>query len=305
VIRTISRRKPTTYDYLAFYVGIPLLFGILATPFAVPPQGEVNFFVIAYVCFRAVTFWFIIDVACRCIGNCMSRFKLPLWGIFSLGFMLAGAIIYLFVFVALQTSRFKNPDIAAYIGHENMGWNLEYMLTVASYSAPAFILWFLSAYGYRRAFNVELFSYAPDAGPGDIAAADVQEVVQGAVKTNDRTPTFLSDSSLPSQSRVLAIKAEEHYIRVWTNNGNDLLRYRFKDAVNELGDIDGLQVHRSWWICLSSIDQMQSNGRKAELRLKHDNLVIPVSLSYKQAVSNALERRNDLPDIQAGGSIAS
>jgi len=47
-------------------------------------------------------------------------------------------------------------------------------------------------------------------------------------------PSFLLNSRLPETACVYAIKAEEHYIRIWTDGGTDLLRHRFKDAVTNL-----------------------------------------------------------------------
>ena len=302
-----SPRRPNTYDYIAFYVAIPLLYGIVAAPFAVPPRGEVDLAVVAYVCFRSIAFWVIIDLACRCIGHTVARYRLsvPLWTIFISGFLLAGMIIYLFVFVALQAARFKNPDIASFIGRENMGWNIAYVLTVAGYALPAFILWFVAAYGYRRVFNVELFSYAPATVTREEKAHESPSDSAGESAPGEHAPAFLSDSRLSAQSEVQVIKAEEHYIRVWTDHGSDLLRYRFKDAVNELNGVDGLQVHRSWWVRLSSVEELKSRGRKAELRIRHADLVVPVSLSYKQALLHALELRDNPADLHAGGGMAS
>ncbi len=298
-------RKPSTYDYIAFYAGIPVLYGLIASSFAVPPQGSVDLAVILYVCLRALTFWAIIDLACRCIGHSLAHYRLPLWAIFSSGFVLAGAVIYLFFFVALQTSRFKNPGIAASIGHENMGWNIDYLMTVASYSIPALVLWFVSAFGYQRALNVELFSYAPDTTARKTGAEKFRSVSLNDPQPNDSMPAFLSQSRLLEPTRIRAIKAEEHYIRIWTEKGSDLLRYRFKDAVHELRDADGLQVHRSWWVQLSSIDQIKTSGRKIELQLRHDELIVPVSLSYKQNLMSALALRDTPLDYQADGNAMS
>ncbi len=298
-------RKPSGHDYLAFYVGIPLLYGLIASSFAVPPQGSVDLAVIVYVCFRALAFWVIIDLACRCVGHSLARYRLPLWAIFSSGFVLAGAVIYLFVFVAQQTSRVKNPSIAASIGHENMGWNIDYLVTVASYAIPALVLWFLSAFGYQRALNVELFSYAPATVKRKNGTEKSRSAGPQAPLPDDSMPAFLSQSRLSDATQIRALKAEEHYIRIWTEKGSDLLRYRFKDAVNELRNADGLQVHRSWWVHLSSIDQVKTSGRKLELQLIHDELIVPVSLSYKQNLMSALELRDAPLDFQTDGNVVS
>lgn len=116
-----------------------------------------------------------------------------------------------------------------------------------------------------------------------------QPVENDGATNGSRYPTFLVNSRLPNDAQVLAIKAEEHYIRLWTDLGTDMQRYRFKDAVNEMSGEEGLQVHRSWWVYLPSVKKMQAKGRKTELVIAEQDLTVPVSLSYKQPLVRALE----------------
>lgn len=59
---------------------------------------------------------------------------------------------------------------------------------------------------------------------------------------------FVAASHLPADAEVWAVKAEEHYIKLWSDQGVDLVRYRFRDAIKDLANRDGTQVHRSWWM---------------------------------------------------------
>ncbi len=44
------------------------------------------------------------------------------------------------------------------------------------------------------------------------------------------------------------IEAQEHYIRVATSSERRMVLYRFSDAIREMPDTLGLQVHRSHWV---------------------------------------------------------
>ncbi len=316
VVPLKSPRLPNQVDYLAFYVAIPVLFGIWATPYIVPPTDVLDFgepFIYVYVCFRAFSAWLIIDLACRCIGHSGARFRFPLWLIFLIGFVVACGPIMLFAYVATEVFRLRNPNIAEFIGHKYLGWNLNYFWTVFKYAGPGLVAWFIAAYGYMKLFNVRLFSYAPDRSEEDVQQDDARQSASDpdsaatALSASldplsdtapDAVPSFLLNSRLPETACVYAIKAEEHYIRIWTEGGTDLLRHRFKDAVNEMRYAGGLQVHRSWWVRLSAVAEFRAKGRAMELTIDALDLQVPVSLSYKQALLNALEERGMVDEAE-------
>lgn len=92
------------------------------------------------------------------------------------------------------------------------------------------------------------------------------------VSTGELTPAFQPQSSIcpdPKSERATVqlsgetfdlrklqmIRAEEHYIRVITSEGNHFLRHRMADAVSVLPDCFGTQVHRSLWLAYSVVDR--------------------------------------------------
>ena len=75
---------------------------------------------------------------------------------------------------------------------------------------------------------------------------------------------------------LLCLQMEDHYVRAHTDLGSDLILTPLKDAVAELGEIDGLQVHRSWWVARSAVAAAVVNGRNYSLRLTN-GLEVPVS----------------------------
>ena len=84
---------------------------------------------------------------------------------------------------------------------------------------------------------------------------------------------------------IVALQMEDHYVRVHTSFGNSLLLMRMRDAVAELGRLEGAQVHRSWWVAREAVASVEREGRRASLTLTN-GLRVPVSR----------ERRDVLPD---------
>ena len=75
---------------------------------------------------------------------------------------------------------------------------------------------------------------------------------------------------------LLCLQMEDHYVRAHTAKSSDLILTPLKDAIAELGDIDGMQVHRSWWVANAAVAEPVLNGRNLFLRLTN-GLEVPVS----------------------------
>lgn len=86
---------------------------------------------------------------------------------------------------------------------------------------------------------------------------------------------------------LLALEMEDHYLRIHTDGGSDLILMRLRDAVAELAGADGLQVHRSFWVARAAVTATarEADGRVA-LTLRN-GLRIPVSRSRLAAVRAA------------------
>jgi hypothetical protein len=76
---------------------------------------------------------------------------------------------------------------------------------------------------------------------------------------------------------LLAVTAEDHYIRLHLANGQKpLILYRFSDALADLVGTDGLQVHRGAWVAAGAVAGAVREGRRWLLCLG-DGTRIPVS----------------------------
>ncbi len=106
-------------------------------------------------------------------------------------------------------------------------------------------------------------------------------------------PAFLERASGLKADDVLALQAEEHYVRIFTENGTELIHYRFGDAVEEMPSELGLRVHRSWWVAGHAVRSAKRGSRRWQLSLE-SGVSVPVSDSYVSAVRDKgwLKRKN-------------
>jgi hypothetical protein len=99
--------------------------------------------------------------------------------------------------------------------------------------------------------------------------------------------TFLQ--RLPVRLRgaeVYAVEAEDHYLRLHTSKGSDLILMRLSDAIAELEGIEGAQVHRSWWVAKTALADVRRSGGRTVLKLK-DGAEAPVSRANVRALKLA------------------
>lgn len=86
---------------------------------------------------------------------------------------------------------------------------------------------------------------------------------------------------------LLALEMEDHYVRVHTAEGSDLILMRLRDAIAELAGLDGLQVHRSYWVAAAAVTGVERKPDGKLTLLLRNGLRVPVSRSYAAAVRAA------------------
>ena len=100
-------------------------------------------------------------------------------------------------------------------------------------------------------------------------------------------PPLISEllSKLPRNlgHNVILLRSEDHYLRVHTVMGNTLILHRLSDAIEEMEmlGIEGLRVHRSFWVAKAAVEGSTSEGRKLTLHLI-GGLNAPVSRTYRE-----------------------
>ena len=79
---------------------------------------------------------------------------------------------------------------------------------------------------------------------------------------------------------------EDHYLRVHTDAGEELLTMRFADAVKELARAHGFQTHRSWWVAADAVESVRWRQGVGEARLA-GGLTAPVSRTHAPTLKAA------------------
>jgi hypothetical protein len=261
---------------LAFYVG---------TPFAIAIYGAANNWEIQQVAgyLGAFGFYFshsFIPWWITCLCNTALMWLMRRWKPAALFIMVPGSLLGCVLSLPYThwiTGLFERawPTTTATLGgipgHPWSGDFIEYLIR-------ATIIWVGVNFIFDRFIGLPRYRYSIPRGYGSISVKDNST---STVESDDKQPAFIS--RLPVHilvSEILAIKAEQHYIRVFTNEREYMVLYRFSDAVSQL-DIDlGLQVHRSWWIARAAIQSMRQSAKKFYVVLNNGEEV-PVSTPYQ------------------------
>jgi len=80
-------------------------------------------------------------------------------------------------------------------------------------------------------------------------------------------------------ARLIAIEAHDHYLKVHTDAGAELITLRFSDAMEELTQAHGWRVHRSWWVAADAIQEVRWRRGGGEIILTGGHSA-PVSRTY-------------------------
>ena len=171
---------------------------------------------------------------------------------------------------------------------------------VSQSSGYAYLVFAVANIGYRAMAPGARYLGGPPvyepAGPAMISPAAVPPTVQPAL-----APKFMRKVRPHLGSDLVLVAAEEHYIRVVTRLGSDLILYRFGDALEELAGLDGDRVHRSFWICWGEVQDIEQADRSFRIRMKTGDIV-PVSRSNRGLCERAdRRRRQPAPSPVAAG----
>lgn len=111
--------------------------------------------------------------------------------------------------------------------------------------------------------------------------------IKGVVATNAGVALYKRLPFKFQKAKILAIHAEDHYLRIYTDVGDTMILMRLYDAIKELEGIEGSQIHRSWWVAKDAIEEVVKGDGRINFRLSNGELA-PVSRSFQ----NALKAQN-------------
>ncbi|MFT9214843.1 MAG: LytTR family DNA-binding domain-containing protein [Acetobacter malorum] len=131
-------------------------------------------------------------------------------------------------------------------------------------SAPAWGIWYLqsgliTAVGFALFFLLRLRST-----PSTLPTAGGATVMGRPVR------------AIPSGKEVLALQMEDHYVRIHTRTGSQLMQMTLTEAMDAVGSIEGMRTHRSWWVARGAVKRIEGSPRAMRLHLEGD-IVAPVA----------------------------
>ncbi|MGR3491993.1 MAG: LytTR family DNA-binding domain-containing protein [Shimia sp.] len=89
-------------------------------------------------------------------------------------------------------------------------------------------------------------------------------------------PAILDRIPFERRGRLLALSVEDHYVRIRTTKGEEMVLMRLGDAMRETAPTPGLQIHRSHWVATGAIASVRREGSAGILTLT-DGHEVPVS----------------------------
>ncbi len=226
--------------FLMLFIGLVLgLFGPFGT-FAIPATPRIlywfGFVLIGYVIFRPMTV----------LGRWMSD-AMNIHGIIGSALALVIAAAPMTVLVAFALSGFR---LARALAWQGIG-ELYFDVWLIGFLINGF---FMLTFRQNRAESDAI----PVSLPHDL--------------TGSTKPPFAERLS-PSFGPLLALNSEDHYVRAFSPSGSELILIRLRDAIAELGDVDGMQVHRSWWVARDAAAKITRKGRTAAIILTNEQIV--------------------------------
>jgi len=104
--------------------------------------------------------------------------------------------------------------------------------------------------------------------------------------TTSAVPRLLDRIEYAKRGALIGLSVEDHYVRVVTTNGEAMVLIRLSDAIAETAPVSGLQVHRSHWVAMDHIIEVNRQKDRARLILSNGQN-IPVSRTYMPKLKEA------------------
>ncbi len=294
---------------LAFFVLVPLLIGILlgATRAGLaaylPWTSGLAFWVLS-----SLAVWLCLYAASVAAALALRPWRVPLWAMLATGALFGSMLARYAVYGVAQIFRTQLPPGRSPREAPPIEWTTEFLLGYLQGWTGVYLCWVVIGLIFHRAFAVPryptftsaaLAAQPPARGDG-LTDTEVTSETAGSAATT-ATATATADTRVAGEPaivgsllarlpaklgrNVLALEAEDHYVRIHTDLGSTLVLARLSDAITELGPIEGVRVHRSYWVRKGAVTRVFTQGKGLRLKLTN-GLEVPVSQAYKELARN-------------------
>ncbi len=128
--------------------------------------------------------------------------------------------------------------------------------------------------------SVAVYAIIYFVSPDQLRPAPTPELESRPVQTNPTLNPFMQRLGPDAGERLIRLAMRDHYIEAYTERGQRMLHMRFADAVRELGEFNGDQIHRSHWINFDEVEQVVKQGPKTGFKMS-DGFIAPIARSRK------------------------
>ncbi|KUF11990.1 hypothetical protein AVJ23_05290 [Pseudoponticoccus marisrubri] len=190
--------------------------------------------------------------------------------------------------LVLVTATYGAGVLAGEVLGPRLGRQPAWLRVTAVGSLTGVLVW-----GVVLGLNLLFFAYLPGPRelPGFLATLFVIALIVTAVlhvagrhlhpaapevPAPTKPPALLERLPLDKRAPLVALSVEDHYVRVRTTKGEELLLMRLGDAIRETDGVRGAQVHRSHWAAFGQVQGARRVGDRAILTMT-DGTEIPVS----------------------------
>jgi len=176
-------------------------------------------------------------------------------------------------------------------------WVFGALLSLAMAVPAIFAIWFYTSFFFHMPLTPAGLPYF--AGPVLLVSAAMTAIMMMVSRPGRLTHAPVTPAETPAPVRfmerlpaklkgavIYAVSAEDHYLRLHTSKGSDLILMRLSDAVSELEGLEGAQTHRSWWVAREAVERARRDGDKIVLSLK-GGAEAPVSRPNVRALREA------------------
>jgi hypothetical protein len=301
----LALRRPTLRELAFLYLVPPLL---MALPLGMYRAGlglpaPLSLILWGSICLIS---WWLSEAFAHLASRVLRPWSPPLWLILTVGYLLNLWISSLYnvpiVAALIEYGRVPlTPDLAAYFELERSLVDPHYLLMLLRAGAAGLVIWLTVNLLFQRltgtnrfAARTPVFASGPELQaparvaptPGAPAAVEAPATPVAQTVAAPRFFDRLEKLRGLAPQELLAVEAEDHYIRVHSPRGKELIYYRFRDALEELRNLDGLHVHRSVWVQRSHITRVEESGRSTWVVLESGDR-LPVSFANRALVRAA------------------
>ena len=262
---------------LAYYLGVPVAFALLLGWHGLGlPMESSRFTGISIWIGLALIVWWAAVVGTFIMYRVLKPWEPSSWFVCLLG-SVAGAVLFMVPvrwYLEFSAAVLAVPVVAEPSAPSQSFNFAGFLIDVG----PGTVLWIAVNVFYERVLGIPRFSY------GRIPAVPALSASVAA----ESPPAFIERLRQENRGKLLALQAEDHYVRVVTDKGSELLHYRFVDAIRD-ANMQGARTHRSFWVAEHAAIELDHQAHRHELRLSN-GMSVPVSRTYLEGVRAMLER---------------